>query len=1542
MWLWGTTIDREVSAASQGSMYAKFEESEKKKAAKPKPSPWVTIGNVAAEVPMSSAGLPVTGAAANAEGIPGFDFDVMTQKPFRRNDVVDTEKENKISEGRPMWTNRLEFILASMAAIWGIGNMGSFIYAMQEFGGGAFLVPYFIFYMLFSLPTLIMEMLIGQIFRRGVIVTMERIHKYFSGVGKSILFVTILYNIYFNTTTAWTLYYAFKGLWTAIDVNGSYPGAGTCKGKGWTGTELSCCEKSHTLFHWYYEFLHISKGPLDLGDFKWYTTYDKFWPFVVIVLAWVLIGAFMCSGLWVKGKFPYISLVIPLVVFLALFAKSLATWNLDAENVDEPVAKLLEIFQPDFTRLLEAGTWMNAATQAFRVSLCGLGVFSTYSGYANPQYNLVKDGILISVWGMLAPLVTTLLLLPVASYYTVTSDLSSLQKLPTDFSLVFVIIPTVIQSLEEKITGQIFGNIAVAIYFVTLLTLTMVTALAIGEVVLTTLMDIEFPNKFFPYKIPYKRITLSVAYAVISCIIGLLFGLQNGAYLFEVLDQVIYPIPSMFIACAEVFAITWIYSIYRFNDDVWLKCGYQIPILWQQYFSWVLPPGLFATFISEVYLQFNKSIVYPNITSNTTVYSVNDAGVNVTTSLTEEFVNYGYPALVDCNVSPDFRQRKNWPGFILFIQWALIIFCALWPIWSSLSYNAQTRENWRQYKHKRKYPLGIIYPVDNRGEWAFPQAYVIAQSGAAIGVGIITRFAYKYYSFGKYVFVVQCFVVHLLISLPAFILEIDLGQVFRSGPISVWKKVHPSFAGVGWCCLFINLFQAVNYMYPTIQIIDYILQMMNKMFIGKYSGLNYLINQAVENANGTAGTPAESFIAYESQNNFPWNNCLYQICDMAQFNLTCGDGNKVRDSVTGDNLTLTQVWSRVPEMCKYAPPIFQFQAVKLNYTGSIEETELWTSFSTKFDSATEVFQVIKRLFIDDADKQNRYLCLGTFGFIALITAIKPSLRHILFGIQYILPLIGIIVGSVYVALRGGANSKLVEMLFTLDVPEGETFSGHVISLLSEPSNWAEAGVVTMTFHAIGTGVNIAFSSYNPRDNWVNLQGMVITCYAWLGNFLFMIFYYMNVIYIEGKTNNYESRKIYGMEGRVLLKISDIMNRDKGASYLFMATLADSLSFHKHTMFVLPIMLLSVLLNSIGSIQAIVETMATSVYGAGFLPFSRIPSCLLVAALCALLSQVYALNNGFGFFMYQIFERFVYGWPVPILSAIMVIAGTWVYSMYRLNNAMFMYSMHHLHYYWMFVWPFITPAGMIGMAGFRGYLEYGKLLENKLPYLGSFPQNHTVDSVTANSTSIMELYLKEKTYPEPILYVSCGIYVLYLAPFIFTFTLVGIVNCLRDFPCKPICYDYYEEPEEEAEEEALVIANIVQTPRQALEMNTEDNISIAGLSVKYSDIDSELTPSESEASVYSEYSTSSESSEEDPNDPFSVKRKAARRVEKAKIAAEQERQRLEAEEKERKEEEERMIKLREQRVAEGKRATPTPEPSVKEDKDAEADDEEENL
>jgi hypothetical protein len=41
--------------------------------------------------------------------------------------------------------------------------------------------------------------------------------------------------------------------------------------------------------------------------------------------------------------------------------------------------------------------------------------------------------------------------------------------------------------------------------------------------------------------------------------------------------------------------------------------------------------------------------------------------------------------------------------------------------------------------------------------------------------------------------------------------------------------------------------------------------------------------------------------------------------------------------------------------------------------------------------------------------------------------------------------------------------------------------------------------------------------------------------------------------------------------------------------------------------------------------------------------------------------------------------------------------------------------------------------MIGMAGFRGYLEYSKLLADELPYLASHAKNYSVTPAEANAT-----------------------------------------------------------------------------------------------------------------------------------------------------------------------------------------------------------------
>ena len=51
------------------------------------------------------------------------------------------------------------------------------------------------------------------------------------------------------------------------------------------------------------------------------------------------------------------------------------------------------------------------------------------------------------------------------------------------------------------------------------------------------------------------------------------------------------------------------------------------------------------------------------------------------------------------------------------------------------------------------------------------------------------------------------------------------------------------------------------------------------------------------------------------------------------------------------------------------------------------------------------------------------------------------------------------------------------------------------------------------------------------------------------------------------------------------------------------------------------------------------------------------------------------------------------------------------------------------------------------------------------------------------------------------------YALYLVPFVLTFVVVGLINCFKQFPCKPICYEYFEDEEEQDKKVFILFFNI---------------------------------------------------------------------------------------------------------------------------------------
>ena len=72
-------------------------------------------------------------------------------------------------QGRDQWDSRLMFIITSIGAAVGLGNIWRFPYNAYEYGGGAFLIPYALVAVFVGFPIFVVEIALGQILQRGAL-----------------------------------------------------------------------------------------------------------------------------------------------------------------------------------------------------------------------------------------------------------------------------------------------------------------------------------------------------------------------------------------------------------------------------------------------------------------------------------------------------------------------------------------------------------------------------------------------------------------------------------------------------------------------------------------------------------------------------------------------------------------------------------------------------------------------------------------------------------------------------------------------------------------------------------------------------------------------------------------------------------------------------------------------------------------------------------------------------------------------------------------------------------------------------------------------------------------------------------------------------------------------------------------------------------------------------------------------------------------------------------------------------------------------------
>ncbi|KAM5346955.1 hypothetical protein ACJ41O_009960 [Fusarium nematophilum] len=183
----------------------------------------------------------------------------LTVKKVFKFFAPDAEKEE---DGRDKWPSRAAFVLAAMGGAVGLGNLLRYPSVVFANNGLAWFIPYFIALIFLGLPTLILEISIGQAYRGSVVVAFNGINKHTKGLGLAVIMTGFLVATYYVPILAWILHYFRAILHGGRDCQSGPHRAPTSSsgyveypGRGLVGETVGWCA-----FMWFLVWLCMFKG----------------------------------------------------------------------------------------------------------------------------------------------------------------------------------------------------------------------------------------------------------------------------------------------------------------------------------------------------------------------------------------------------------------------------------------------------------------------------------------------------------------------------------------------------------------------------------------------------------------------------------------------------------------------------------------------------------------------------------------------------------------------------------------------------------------------------------------------------------------------------------------------------------------------------------------------------------------------------------------------------------------------------------------------------------------------------------------------------------------------------------------------------------------------------------------------------------------------------------------------------------------------------------------------------------------------------------
>lgn len=268
---------------------------------------------------------------------------------------------------REQWGSRWGFILATIGASVGLGNIWRFSYVAGENGGAVFLFVYLICVALVGLPLVIAELSLGRRAQGDAVAAFEIAadgrrwrHLGWIGIAGAVLILS-----YYAVIAGWALKY--------------FVGAAT--GSLWKAAEAGY----GTFFR---NFIADRGEPI-------------VWQAAMLSLTMFIVAGGVRRGIEAVNRW-----LMPLLVVIIL---ALAVFALTLPNAG---AGLRFLFAPDWSAFARPGVYVAALGQAFFSLGVGMAVFVTYGSYMPRTFSLPSSAVIVAVGDTLFAIVAGLAIFP--------------------------------------------------------------------------------------------------------------------------------------------------------------------------------------------------------------------------------------------------------------------------------------------------------------------------------------------------------------------------------------------------------------------------------------------------------------------------------------------------------------------------------------------------------------------------------------------------------------------------------------------------------------------------------------------------------------------------------------------------------------------------------------------------------------------------------------------------------------------------------------------------------------------------------------------------------------------------------------------------------------------------------------------------------------------------------------------------------------------------------------------------------------------------